>query len=88
MNGAFLPQRPVWPPQPAAQPLGQGWVHESDLPLWMVKRYEEMSRHSAAMEAARVARLSMLLASLGLLQGCFVGPDEIGRCQEWQETNG
>lgn len=34
----------------------------------MVKRFEEMSRHSAAMEAIRIARLSRSLVSHVLLQ--------------------
>jgi hypothetical protein len=60
MNGAVLPQQPLWQPEAPAKPLGQGWVHESELPLWIVKRYEETSRQAAAMESARQAREALL----------------------------
>lgn len=35
---------------------GKFWVHESKLPLWLVKAFEEKTRQMAAIEAARVAR--------------------------------
>ena len=61
---------PAEPPRPPMDPKlalmerlggvlaapGKFWVHESKLPLWLVKIYEEKTRQMAAIEAARKAR--------------------------------
>lgn len=50
------------PPQHSLE--GQ-WMHESKLPLWLIKAFEERSRREAALEAARAAREAAREAARG-----------------------
>ncbi len=52
---------------PPKHALHGQWVHESELPLWLIKAYEEKSRREAAVEAARAAREAAREAARGEL---------------------
>ena len=52
----------IGPPKHA---LDGQWVHESELPLWLIKAYEEKSRREAAVQAARAAREAARQAARG-----------------------
>ncbi|KAK9838020.1 hypothetical protein WJX74_009849 [Apatococcus lobatus] len=49
-------------------PLAGKWVHENELPLWLIKAFEEKSRREAAVEAARAAREAAREAARGAAQ--------------------
>lgn len=50
---------------PSQHPLAGRWVHETELPLWLIKAFEERSRREAAVEAARAAREAAREAARG-----------------------
>lgn len=50
---------------PPQHPLVGRWVHERELPLWLIKAFEEKSRREAAVEAARAAREAAREAARG-----------------------
>ncbi|KAK9868990.1 hypothetical protein WJX84_004562 [Apatococcus fuscideae] len=60
---AAWPQALIQPP-PQHSLEGQ-WMHESKLPLWLIKAFEERSRREAALEAARAAREAAREAARG-----------------------
>lgn len=55
---------------PPQHPLVGRWVHERELPLWLIKAFEEKSRREAAVEAARAAREAAREAARGQATRC------------------
>ena len=50
---------------PPQHPLVGRWVHERELPLWLIKAFEEKNRREVAVEAARAAREAAREAARG-----------------------